>query len=110
MILDTRYPILRLGQAVLVLLLAFTAAFILLSLIPGDGVTARFADPALGLSPDQIAEIRNATCADESWFGRYSCPQYDGRRFPVDGEGQMERLESYGSDKTVFLKYGLSSR
>ncbi len=46
----------------------------------------------------------------ESWFGRYSCPQYDGRRFPVDGEGQMERLESYGSDKTVFLKYGLSSR
>ena len=69
MILDTRYLLLRLGQAVLVLLLAFTAAFILLSLIPGDGVTARFADPALGLSPDQIAEIRNATGADESWFG-----------------------------------------
>ena len=71
MILDTRYLILRLGQVVLVLLLAFTAAFILLNLIPGDGATARFADPALGLSPDQIAEIRNATGADESWFGRY---------------------------------------
>lgn len=71
MILDTRYLILRLGQAVLVLLLAFTAAFILLSLIPGDGVTARFADPALGLSNDQIAEIREATGADDSWWSRY---------------------------------------
>ena len=71
MILDTRYLLLRLGQAVLVLLLAFTAAFILLSLIPGDGVTARFADPALGLSNDQIAEIRAATGADDSWFGKY---------------------------------------
>ena len=71
MILDTRYLLLRLGQAVLVLLLAFTAAFVLLTLIPGDGVTARFADPALGLSPDQIAQIREATGADDSWFSRY---------------------------------------
>ena len=71
MILDVRYLISRLGQAVLVLLLAFTAAFILLSLIPGDGVTARFADPALGLSADQIAEIRAQTGADESWISRY---------------------------------------
>lgn len=43
----------------------------------------------------------------ESWFRRYSCSQYDGRQFPVDGEGQMERLENYGSDKTVFLRYGI---
>jgi peptide/nickel transport system permease protein len=71
MILDTRYLGLRLGQAILVLLLAFTAAFILLSLIPGDGVTARFADPALGLSPEQIAQIREATGADDSWLHRY---------------------------------------
>ncbi|SMX78101.1 peptide/nickel transport system permease protein [Brevibacterium sp. 239c] len=71
MILDIRYFFLRLGQALLVLLLAFTAAFILLSLIPGDGVTARFADPALGLSPDQIATIRTETGADESWISRY---------------------------------------
>ncbi|MCI4010924.1 ABC transporter permease [Brevibacterium sp. ZH18] len=71
MIIDTRYLFLRLGQALLVLLLAFTAAFILLSLIPGDGVTARFADPALGLSADQVAEIRTETGADEPWFSRY---------------------------------------
>ncbi|GAA1870509.1 ABC transporter permease [Brevibacterium marinum] len=71
MILDIRYLFLRLGQAVLVLLLAFTAAFVLLSLVPGDGVTARFADPALGLSADQIAEIRTQTGADESWITRY---------------------------------------
>src|SRR5699024_11856114 len=71
MIPDTRYLLLRLGPAVLVLLLSFTAAFILLNLIPGDGVTVRFADPALGLSPGQIARIREATGADDSWFSRY---------------------------------------
>src|SRR5699024_2284531 len=70
MILDTRYLLLRLGQAVLVLLLAFTAAFVLLTLIPGDGVTARSADPALGLSPDQIAQIREATGAAGCRFSR----------------------------------------
>ena len=71
MILDIRYLVLRLGQALLVLLLAFTAAFVLLSLIPGDGVTARFADPALGLPADQIESIRAETGADEPWLTRY---------------------------------------
>ncbi|RBP63454.1 peptide/nickel transport system permease protein [Brevibacterium sanguinis] len=71
MILDVRYLLLRLGQAVLVLLLAFTAAFVLLSLIPGDGVTARFADPTLGLSAEQIAEIREQTGADAPVLERY---------------------------------------
>src|SRR5699024_3764198 len=33
--------------------------------------TASFADPALGLSPDQIAQIREATGADDAWFSRY---------------------------------------
>lgn len=71
MMIDLRYVLLRLGQAVLVLLLAFTAAFILLSVIPGDGVTARFADPALGLSADQVAAIRAETGADEPLLARY---------------------------------------
>lgn len=71
MLVDTKYLFLRLGQAILVLLLAFTAAFVLLSLIPGDGVTARFADPALGLSADQIAAIREETGADSPALSRY---------------------------------------
>ena len=69
--IDLRYLLLRLGQAVLVLLLAFTAAFILLSAIPGDGVTARFADPALGLSAEQVAAIRAETGADAPLITRY---------------------------------------
>lgn len=69
--IDLRYLLLRLGQAVLVLLLAFTAAFILLSAIPGDGVTARFADPALGLSAEQVAAIRAETGADAPLISRY---------------------------------------
>lgn len=48
----------RLGQAVLVLFIAYTAAFFLLSALPGDGVMIKFEDPALGLSADQIAAIR----------------------------------------------------
>ena len=71
MMIDLRYLWLRLGQALLVLLLAFTAAFVLLSVIPGDGVTARFADPALGLSADQVAAIRAETGADEPLLTRY---------------------------------------
>lgn len=69
--IDPRYVLLRLGQAVLVLLLAFTAAFVLLSVIPGDGVTARFADPALGLSAEQVEAIRAETGADEPLLARY---------------------------------------
>ena len=53
MILDTRYLIVRLGQAVLVLLLAFTAAFDLLRPHPrrAAALTARFADPRRWASP-----------------------------------------------------------
>lgn len=39
------------------------------------------------------------------WFYKYTTDKYDGRKFPVDGDGQMERLENYGTDKTVFKKF-----
>ena len=39
-------------------LVAFTAAFLLLQALPGDAILIKFMSPELGLSADQIAEIR----------------------------------------------------
>ena len=66
-----RYVASRLGQAVLVLFLAFTLAALLLMILPGDGVLARFANPALGLSADQVADIRDSYGADAPWYIQY---------------------------------------
>ncbi|MFI6918852.1 ABC transporter permease [Nonomuraea spiralis] len=54
----TRYVLTRAGQAVLVLWAAFTASYALLQLLPGDSILIKFQNPELGLSPQQIAEIR----------------------------------------------------
>lgn len=61
----------RIGQAVLVLLVTFTLAFIMLSALPGDAVSARYSSPDLGLSPEQIAQIRESYGADESLIAQY---------------------------------------
>lgn len=54
----TRYFLSRLGQGVLVLWAAWTLTFILLQLLPGNGVLIKFQDPSLGLSPEQIAQMQ----------------------------------------------------
>ncbi|MEV3977577.1 ABC transporter permease [Nonomuraea sp. NPDC049758] len=54
----TRYLLTRAGQAVLVLWAAFTASYVLLQLLPGDSILIKFQNPELGLSPQQIADIR----------------------------------------------------
>lgn len=41
----------------------------------------------------------------ETWFEAYTLEKYDGRRYPVRGDGQMERLEKYGTDTTVFKSF-----
>lgn len=66
-----RYVASRLGQAVLVLFLAFTLAAVLLMILPGDGVLARFANPPLGLSADQVEAIRDSYGADAPWYIQY---------------------------------------
>ncbi|MFT3888436.1 MAG: ABC transporter permease [Arachnia sp.] len=48
----------RIAQSVLVILLAFTATFILMQTLPGDGVLARYQSPELGLTPEQIEQLR----------------------------------------------------
>lgn len=67
----TRYLLGRVGQAVLVLWAAFTAAFILLQALPGDAILIKFQNPELGLSPEQIAEIRQSYGADSPVWTQY---------------------------------------
>ncbi|GAB3698388.1 ABC transporter permease [Corynebacterium nasicanis] len=61
----------RLGQAVLVLLITYTLAFILLSALPSDGVMARYASPDLALSAAEIERIRDAYGADDPLVLQY---------------------------------------
>lgn len=61
----------RVGQAVLVLWLAYTGAFVLLAALPGDAVMARFGNPDLGLTPDQLEQIRASYGIDQPLIVRY---------------------------------------
>ncbi|WIM70425.1 ABC transporter permease [Corynebacterium suedekumii] len=61
----------RIGQAVLVLLITYTLAFILLSALPSDGVMARYASPDLALSAEELQRIRDTYGADEPILAQY---------------------------------------
>lgn len=65
------YILRRAGQAVIVLALAYTAAYLLLAALPGDAILARFGNPDLGLTPEQIEDIRVSYGADRSLIERY---------------------------------------
>jgi peptide/nickel transport system permease protein len=66
-----RYLIGRVGQAVVVLAVTFTAAFLLLQVLPGDAIMIKFMSPEMGLNADQIAEIRASYGADRPLWQRY---------------------------------------
>jgi peptide/nickel transport system permease protein len=51
----TRYLLGRVGQAVVVLAVTFTAAFLLLQVLPGDAIMIKFMSPEMGLNAEQIA-------------------------------------------------------
>ena len=55
----------------LVLWLAYTCAFVLLAALPGDAVMARFGNPDLGLTPDQLEQIRASYGIDQPLIVRY---------------------------------------
>jgi peptide/nickel transport system permease protein len=59
-----RYLIGRVGQAALVLWAAFTVAFILLQVLPGDAILIKFQSTDMGLTPAQIADIRASYAVD----------------------------------------------
>ncbi|NBN64768.1 ABC transporter permease [Pannonibacter tanglangensis] len=61
----------RIGQAALVLWAAFTVSFLLLQALPGDAVLIRFLGGDLGLSPEQIAELRVLYGADAPLWEQY---------------------------------------
>ncbi|GEB94794.1 ABC transporter permease [Microbacterium lacticum] len=65
------YVLRRVGQAILVLVLAYTAAYLLLAALPGDAIIARYASPELGLTPDQIQAIRESLGADQPLIVQY---------------------------------------
>lgn len=65
------YVLRRAGQALLVLVLAYTAAYVLLAALPGDAVLARYGNPDLGLTPEQLDEIRASYGADQPLVLRY---------------------------------------
>ncbi|NHI15701.1 ABC transporter permease [Microbacterium sp. CBS5P-1] len=61
----------RVGQSLVVLVAAFTVAYLLLAALPGDAVLARYGNPDLGLTPEQIEEIRAAYGVDRPLVLRY---------------------------------------
>ncbi|WP_190286100.1 MULTISPECIES: ABC transporter permease [unclassified Pantoea] len=61
----------RAGQSLLVLWAAFTLSFLLLQVLPGDAVLIKFQNPDLGLSPQQITEMRQAYGADSPIWQQY---------------------------------------
>ncbi|MGG8123615.1 ABC transporter permease [Klebsiella aerogenes] len=61
----------RLAQGVLVLWAAFTLTFFLLQVLPGDAILIKFQNPDLGLSPQQIAEMRVVYGADSPLWQQY---------------------------------------
>ncbi|MGF7444055.1 hypothetical protein V7P28_08830, partial [Klebsiella michiganensis] len=67
----SHYLLRRSGQGLLVLWAAFTLSFVLLQVLPGDAVLIKFQNPDLGLSPEQIAEMRLAYGADSPLWRQY---------------------------------------
>ncbi len=67
----TRHLSQRIAQALLVLLAAFTVAFVLLQALPGDAVLIKFLGSEMGLTADQIAELRVAYGADAPIWEQY---------------------------------------
>ncbi|GEP54497.1 ABC transporter permease [Reyranella soli] len=67
----TRYLLGRVGQALVVLAITFTAAFLLLQVLPGDAIMIKFMSPEMALTPAQIAEIRASYGADLPLWQRY---------------------------------------
>ncbi|MBK5565832.1 ABC transporter permease [Ensifer sp. SSB1] len=65
------YLLNRVGQALFVLWAAFTISFVLLQAMPGDAILIKFQNPDLGLSAQQVAEIRASYAADSPVLVQY---------------------------------------
>ncbi|AMB59220.1 ABC transporter permease [Microterricola viridarii] len=59
-----KHVLARIGQAAVVLFVAFAATFVLLQALPGDALMIKFENPELGLSVEQIAALRETYGVD----------------------------------------------
>jgi len=59
------YAAKRLGQAVVVILLAYVFTFVVVSILPGDPITSVLRNPQNGFSEEEIAEIIAAQGLDK---------------------------------------------
>jgi peptide/nickel transport system permease protein len=66
-----RYLAGRIGQALVVLAAAFTVSFLLLQSLPGDAVLIKFLGGDMGLTAEQLAEIRVLYGADAPIWEQY---------------------------------------
>lgn len=66
-----RYLTVRFAQALIVLWAAFTLSFVLLQALPGDAILIKFQNPDLGLSADQISQLRLSYGADTPVLTQY---------------------------------------
>jgi len=66
-----RYALRRAGQAAIVLIAAYTVTFLLLQLMPGDAILIRYDNPELGLTAEQIQQIRINYGVDTPWWQQY---------------------------------------
>lgn len=64
-----KYILIRLAQALVVMWLTYTLAFILLNILPGDAALARIGES--GMSEEQLASIREELGLDQPPFVRY---------------------------------------
>lgn len=48
---------------------------------------------------ETAAELKVAM---EAWFSKYITPEHDALQYPVNGEGQMNRVEEWHHDKRLF--------
>jgi peptide/nickel transport system permease protein len=62
------YAAKRLGQAVIVILLAYVFTFVVVSILPGDPITSVLRNPQNGFSEEEIAEIIAAQGLDRPVF------------------------------------------
>lgn len=66
-----RYLLGRILQALLVLWIAYTATFFLLSVLPGDGIMIKFESPDMGLSAAEIQAVREYYGVDDPTIIQY---------------------------------------
>ena len=106
-----RYILGRIGQALLVIWVAFTVSYLLLQALPGDAIIIKFMSPDLGLGPDQIQALREAYGVDVPLWQQYlqSLGQFLTGNFGYSVQGSVPVSQRFGflkAPKSTVLQPG----